>query len=252
MPQVDHYTVLGVARDATEMEIRSAYGRAAVAQQAAGSEAVGASLKQAFDTLVDPERRRAYDATLEAPIGGAPASATLPTAPVVAPAPRDGGPVVAVLRFGLAIVKRFPIWTAVGLFALAGLLFRDYQSANVGDLKVGDCFDLPAARSAAATVKDVQHHPCTDTHDAEVVFVGPVPGANGEYPGDAGFEAFVKAQCVPAYQTYTGRDFETDTTYDMSFLVPLSEGWATGDHTLDCFAVRVDGQSFKGTIKAAR
>jgi hypothetical protein len=152
----------------------------------------------------------------------------------------------------LGIVRRFPFWTAVLVLAAVGYLFRDYLSANVSDLKVGDCFDLPAGGATAATVKDVQHHPCTDMHDAEMVFIGQVPNTAGGYPGKTAFQSFVKAQCVPAFRTYTGRDFDTDQTYDMSFLFPLTDGWAKGDHTVQCFAIRVDGQSFKGTIKTAR
>ena len=254
MSQGDHYAFLGVPRDATEMEIRSAYGRAALAQQVAGSTTVDASLKEALDVLTDPDRRRAYDAELASsrPVGSAGAG-TMPTdatpdaygAQPRAPLP---GPIGAVL----AVVRRFPIWTAIGLFALVGYLFRDYLSANVSELKVGDCFDLPSGVVTEATVKDVQHHPCSDSHDAEMIFIGDVPNVAGGYPNKTAFESFVKAQCVPAFKTYTGRDFDTDETYDMSFLFPVTDGWAKGDHSVECFVIRVDGQSFKGTIKAAR
>jgi len=149
----------------------------------------------------------------------------------------------------VAVVKRFPIWIGIGVFALVGFLFRDFLSGSVTDLKVGDCFDPP---TAVTTVKDVQHHPCTDMHRSEVFFVGNVSaGASGGYPGDAAFDSFVRAQCIPAYQSYTGRDFESDTIYDVHFLNPTTEGWTKGDHTIDCFVVRADGAAFKGSMKAA-
>jgi hypothetical protein len=114
-----------------------------------------------------------------------------------------------VIEAVLALVKRFPIWTAVGVFALGGYLFRDVISANVGDLKVGDCFDPPTLTAADSTVKDVQHHPCADLHGGEVFFIGEVPGdANAAYPSDDEFLSLVGDECMPAYLSYTGRDFE--------------------------------------------
>ena len=149
------------------------------------------------------------------------------------------------------LVKRFPIWTGIGVFALGGFLFRDFISGSVGDLKVGDCFDPPLA--AGTTVKEVQHHPCTDTHRSEIFFVGNVPaGTDGAYPGDATFDAWVRSQCIPAFESYTGRDFDSDLMYDLHYLNPTPEGWKKGDHTIDCFVTRVDGTAFKGTVKAAR
>jgi putative regulator of septum formation len=147
------------------------------------------------------------------------------------------------------LVKRFPIWTGIGVFALGGFLFRDFISGSVADLKVGDCFDPPALTTA---VKEVQHHPCTDLHRSEIFFVGNVPGASGAYPGDAEFASYVRAQCVPAFLSYTGRDFDIDLVYDVHYLSPTPEGWKKGDHAIDCFVVRVDGTSFKGSVKAVR
>ena len=57
---------------------------------------------------------------------------------------------------------------------------------------------------------------------------------------------------MPAYRSYTGRDFETDTTYDFSYMTPTTAGWTKGDRVIDCFVVRVDGQSFKGSVKAVK
>jgi len=158
-----------------------------------------------------------------------------------------------VIEAVLALVKRFPIWTAVGVFALGGYLFRDVLSGNVGDLKVGDCFDAPTLTAADSPVKDVQHHPCTDLHGGEVFYIGRAAGeANAAYPSDDEFLSLVGDECMPAYLSYTGRDFETDTTYDFSYMTPTPQGWTEGDRGIDCFVVRVDGQSFKGSVKALK
>jgi hypothetical protein len=60
-----YYELLGVAPNATELEIRSAYGRDVLRLQESASDKVAqfrAALDSAFATLVDPEKRSAYDA----------------------------------------------------------------------------------------------------------------------------------------------------------------------------------------------
>lgn len=145
--------------------------------------------------------------------------------------------------------EAFPDLTAILVLAGIGFLFRDYFSGSVTDLKVGDCFDAPSATTA---VKDVQHHPCTDAHLAEVFFVGNMTGTADSYPGTPGFTRFAEGSCVGAFRTYTGRDFEADTVYDISFLRPTTDGWAKGDRGVTCYVVRVDGKPITGTLKTAR
>lgn len=152
----------------------------------------------------------------------------------------------------VTLVKRFPIWTAIGVFALVGFVFRDFLSGNVGDLKVGDCFDAPALTTKDAAIKDVQHHPCSDLHGGEVFFIGNIGGAaSSAYPADDAFTSFVRDQCLPAYSSYTGRSFDTDVTYDFQWLTPTASGWAQGDRAIDCFVLRVDGQLSKGSVRAS-
>jgi DnaJ domain len=62
-----YYELLGVPPNATELEIRSAYGRDVLRLQETTSDKVAqfrAALDAAFATLVDPEKRTAYDAQL--------------------------------------------------------------------------------------------------------------------------------------------------------------------------------------------
>ena len=64
-----YYDLLGVPPHATELEIRSAYGRDVLRLQESASEKVAqfrAALDAAFATLVDPEKRSEYDETLAA------------------------------------------------------------------------------------------------------------------------------------------------------------------------------------------
>lgn len=62
-----YYELLGVPPNATETEIRSAYGRDVLRLQETASDKVAqfrAALDAAFATLVDPDKRAAYDAQL--------------------------------------------------------------------------------------------------------------------------------------------------------------------------------------------
>jgi hypothetical protein len=74
-----YYDLLGVSRGATELEIRSAYGRDVVHLQNEAPDKAGqfrATLDAAFATLVDPVKRSAYDeALVTAAQDGAEASA---------------------------------------------------------------------------------------------------------------------------------------------------------------------------------
>lgn len=150
------------------------------------------------------------------------------------------------MRFaGLAI--RLAI---IGAIALGGFIFRDRLMGGAGDLAVGDCFDEPASITELQEVKEVQHHPCTEPHTSEVVFVGDVTGTDA-YPSDAAFMAFVRASCIPAFNAYTGLDFNALEAVDMGVLTPTAEGWAGGDHEVVCYAVRVDGQPVSQSFKAA-
>jgi hypothetical protein len=136
----------------------------------------------------------------------------------------------------------------IGAIVIGAFILRPFISGSAGDLKVGDCFDPPT--TLGVTVKDVQHHPCTDAHGAEVVFVGNHP-SSATYPTDDEFDQYFLDTCVPAYLAYTGIDLltTTDETGTMDYFSPTSEGWGKGDRTVICYATRTDGTSTTGTVK---
>lgn len=141
----------------------------------------------------------------------------------------------------------------IGILAvvlIVGFIFRDFLSGNAGDLKVGDCFDVPAAD--VETVEDVQHHPCTDLHGGEVIFVGDYPGSKDDpYPTDEQMFTFLADKCLPAYESYTGLSIETQQDHDVGWFQPTTEGWSSGDQSVICYIYRLDETQFKGSLKAA-
>ena len=135
----------------------------------------------------------------------------------------------------------------IAIIIIGGLVVQTYISKNAGDLKVGDCFDSPT--TANETVDDVKPSPCTDPHGAEVVFVGNYAPSTSTYPTNDEFTTFFQATCTPAFNTYTGIDFETDTTYDMSAFTPTEEGWGKSDRKVICYVIRLDDAKMTTSIK---
>ncbi len=138
----------------------------------------------------------------------------------------------------------------IGIIAavvVVGLVARPWLSGNAGDLSVGDCFDVPAG--STATVRDVQHHPCSDSHGGEVVFVGELAGANDAYPSQSDVVSYVAANCVPAYEAYTGLSFQAQQDWDIGWFSPTEEGWKKGERSVSCYTYRVDDTTTKGSVR---
>ena len=82
--------------------------------------------------------------------------------------------------------------------------------------------------------------PCTEPHDGEVFFVEDHPGA--DYPSDDEFGAFVDAECRPAFEAFTGSDFDDQDVLDTRLVRARPEGsWDDGDHEVMCYLTPVDG-----------
>ena len=147
-------------------------------------------------------------------------------------------------------LRNFLFLGVIGAVLIGGFIFRDVLTGQAVDLQVGDCFDLPPA--SQTEVDDVQHRPCGDDHQAEVFFVENYPGGrDGPFPTDNEMTAFITEKCVPAYASYTGKDYFTDEEFDFTAFTPVEEGWKQGDQEVTCFLFRIDEAKFKGSQKAA-
>ncbi len=148
------------------------------------------------------------------------------------------------------LFRRFPIIFIVGIFIVGGILLRAYLPGAAADLRVGDCFDEPADMN---DVRDVQHRPCTDAHDAEVFAVLTHPAASGAaYPTEDGFIDFILDECVPAFDSYTGTAFDTHLELDIGYFIPVADGWRGGDRGVVCYAYPVSGQKLTASVRAAQ
>lgn len=134
----------------------------------------------------------------------------------------------------------------IGVVIVGGLIFRDRLSGNATELQVGDCFDDPAA---VTQIKDVQHHPCTEGHTSEVIFVGPHPAAKGTPFSEAVVSEFVQATCLPAFFAYVGSN-DSDIL-DLNAFFPVVKDWDDGDRGITCYLYTVDGSTLTKSLKAA-
>ena len=135
----------------------------------------------------------------------------------------------------------------IAVIALGAYVFRDRLSGNAGDLKVGDCFDVP---SATVDVKDVQHHPCTETHTGEVFAQVTHPAAKGTPPlAESQLIDFLSSSCGPLWVTYIGQEAATSAVFDIGAFYPRDSDWNDGDRGVTCYTYRIDGATMTSSIK---
>lgn len=137
---------------------------------------------------------------------------------------------------------------AVFVLSLAVLAGCNMLPGAAADLKVGDCFDLPADSS---DITEVQHRPCNEPHDAEVIAALTHPaGPDEAYPVVSGFGDYVNEQCLPTFESYTGRTFESEEELDVGYFHPTLLGWQDGDRGFTCHVVRLDRSKLTASVRA--
>lgn len=137
----------------------------------------------------------------------------------------------------------------IGAIVIGAIVLRPYLTGSAGDLAVGDCFDEP--ETGTETVKDIQHRPCNELHDAEVVYVGNYEPASDTYPTQDQFDDFIADRCTGAFNVYTGLDYNATLDLGVKPFWPTSEGWGDGDREITCYLVKADGSQLNASLKKA-
>ncbi len=144
------------------------------------------------------------------------------------------------LQIGVVLVI---IVAAIGAF-----VFRDQLTGSAGDLKVGDCFEVPSGD----VITDVQHRPCTDPHDGEVFVVGEYTSTDDTYPSQDSFDAWAGTECIDtAFATYVGDTFEARQDLDVGYFFPQQDGWKDGDRGMICYLTPISGGTVNASYRAA-
>jgi hypothetical protein len=114
------------------------------------------------------------------------------------------------------------------------------------DLRVGDCFSLKD--SSADEIDDVTAVTCTEPHEYEMFFVGSMP--DGQYPSQEELDAYVDANCKPAFYAYVGKLYAA-SDLDIFTLFPSNEGWGDGDHEVSCAAYHPRVPTLRNSVKGS-
>jgi hypothetical protein len=133
----------------------------------------------------------------------------------------------------------------IAVIAVGAFVLRDRLTGNATDLKAGDCFD----DKTETEIKDVQHHPCSEAHTAEVVLVTNHPAAKGAaYPTDDELDSWNSANCIPAIVNYVGTATALNTLAP-AILYPKAEDWNDGERQMICYVVRSDHAPMTDSVK---
>ena len=111
-------------------------------------------------------------------------------------------------------------------------------------IELGDCLILPSEDE----FDEVRRLSCAEPHDGEVFFVDDYPGS--DYPSGDELDSYVDAQCLPAFEAFTGSDFDGQEVLDIGWFAPTAGSWEDGDHEVLCYLTPTDGsmtsQSYRG------
>ena len=135
----------------------------------------------------------------------------------------------------------------VGLIVafLAVVLFVVRNNVSADDLKVGTCFNIPDG----TTIQTVEQHPCTESHNGEVFFVGEYTGTS--FPISISLESYIDDNCVPAFGSYVGTEFDAATELTIGYFHPNRDGWDDGDRTITCYVARSDEGAMTESLKGS-
>jgi hypothetical protein len=117
---------------------------------------------------------------------------------------------------------------------------------QVGDLRVGDCFDHKDAD--AEVFGEVEAKPCTQGHALEIFHSGSMP--SGDYPSDDVVTAWIGTNCLPTFEAYVATSIET-TTLDFTWYVPTEDGWDDGDNSVLCAVYDPNNEELTSSLKSS-
>lgn len=115
-------------------------------------------------------------------------------------------------------------------------------TADVFNLRVGDCFD---DESLDGGVSEVPAVPCAEPHDNEIYFIYDLP--DGDFPGVTEVETLADEGCAAQFEAFVGAAYET-SAIDYWALYPSEDTWTQiGDREVIC-SVWEPGVKVTGTL----
>ena len=119
------------------------------------------------------------------------------------------------------------------------------ESTDVFSLGVGDCVTDESEMTGEVT--DVPIIDCAEPHASEVFHSYMIPDPS--LPDQAGIEAIVQEQCLPAFESFIGLAYDS-SVLEVNYLSPTPDSWDAGDRELLCLVYDPSG-NVTGTLAGA-
>lgn len=147
----------------------------------------------------------------------------------------SGGGMAGKIKGGLIVA-------VLGIVGIAA--FASRNDVSVDKIEVGQCLAEPAEGLLTSVTKIN----CDEPHEMEVYAVVDLEqGTNETWPGTSVVEERAINMCIDRVEAFIGEDFMA-SPYDITYITPVEEGWADGDHEGICAVVNFDGTQLTGPI----
>ena len=115
------------------------------------------------------------------------------------------------------------------------------SAATYPQAHIGECFQFGPNEDSAVTSVD-----CNQPHDGEYFHIFDFAGTNR--PSDDEFNEESDEVCGLIFEHYVGKPV-ADSTLDYDWTFPLSQTWAKGDHTVQCYLFAKDDSKLTGSAR---
>ena len=106
---------------------------------------------------------------------------------------------------------------------------------------IGECFQFEPDEDSDVTSVD-----CNQPHDGEYFHIFDFAGTNR--PSDDEFNEESDEVCGLIFEHYVGKPV-AESTLDYDWTFPLSQTWAKGDHTVQCYLFAKDDRKLTGSAR---
>ena len=166
-----------------------------------------------------------------------------PPPPGQVPEKRSGGFLRNIgvrVALGLLIFGGFSAWSAISSADRddSGVIVEEGDVA-ANELAVGDCLFDPGED----VFEEVRGVACDEPHDFEIFSLATISGTS--YPTDLAFDDAAFQHCLPAFEAYTGENYDA-SDYWIGYFVPDERAWSDGDRIMQCY-LHLPGQMVTGS-----
>ncbi|MEV7616035.1 septum formation family protein [Streptomyces sp. NPDC089799] len=119
------------------------------------------------------------------------------------------------------------------------------SSASIGEVRAGDCFNVPGGRLEGPTPR-VFTVACAEPHDAEVTAVLDEP--RRPYPGKDVLDERSGDRCWQAQDRYAMDAWALPAYAQSHYFAPSREGWRAGDRRTVC-VIATTGTEHRGSVR---